>query len=135
MVDPATTSTNSIIYVSGKTVRVQDGVLTYNDDLGDALLIKYTGSSPTSSHSNDFVLQLQSTGTSTNPRYLDRITDMILVEENGTKYLYVCGFTAADIAGTAAGGYDGFIGKYATDGTEQWLYQFGENSGSTNTIN
>ena len=135
VVDPATTSTNSIIYVSGKTVRVQDGILTYNDDLGDALLIKYTGSSPTSSHSNDFLLQLQSTGTSTNPRYLDRITDMILVEENGTNYLYVCGFTAADIAGTSAGGLDAFIGKYATDGTEQWLYQFGENSGSTNTIN
>ncbi len=47
------------------------------------------------------------------------------VAVDGSGNAYITGWTTGSLNGSNAGGYDVFLAKYASDGTQQWIQQFG----------
>ena len=61
----------------------------------------------------------------------EEIGTAITVDRNGK--IYITGTTNGTLAGTSAGGVDGFITQFDTNGNQQWLKQFGTSSGDYTT--
>jgi len=106
-INAMTTGTDGAIYVGGYTTGVLSGT---NAGVYDAFLAKYD-----SDGNQTWVKQF---GTSGND-YINAMT-------TGTDgAIYVGGYTGGAFSGTNAGGYDAFLAKYNSDGTQDWVKQFG----------
>ena len=106
-INAMTTGTDGAIYVGGYTTGVLSGT---NAGVYDAFLAKYD-----SDGNQTWVKQF---GTSGND-YINAMT-------TGTDgAIFVGGYTGGAFSGTNAGGYDAFLAKYNSDGTQDWVKQFG----------
>ncbi len=98
-----------------------------NVDIGGATEGTLPGSNTSSGLTDGFVAQYSSSGNLAWVRQLgssnsDEIKG-IAVDASGN--IFVAGQTDGNLAGPSAGLTDAFIAKYATNGTQTWLQQFG----------
>ncbi|MCT7961168.1 Ig-like domain-containing protein [Laspinema sp. D1] len=56
----------------------------------------------------------------------DELSQSITIDSAGN--LYITGHTFGNLGGTNAGGYDAWVAKYNSSGTQQWVKQFGSSS-------
>jgi len=107
---------NGNVYVSGITVKSGEpgGTLPATDDYW---ITKYD-----TNGNRQWFKEFDST--STNPNDLD-FDESYGVAVTGDGKVYASGWTLGNLGGTNAGFYDAWVGKYDTNGNQEWVRQFG----------